>query len=134
MNADQDAIFVFESPEPAHVTVYPNLEWARESLESLDVAGDGYEPVFTATGRVIRVEPSDELFAELEMTEQVDHERLRYLLRGVRGPAHLANDPAAYAQEWIRLDDLDAQRPPLVPQRVWLWYRSKVRPATQRSS
>jgi len=44
VNVDQAAIFVFESAEPAHVTVYQNLDWARGSLESLDVASDGYEP------------------------------------------------------------------------------------------
>ncbi len=119
---------------PAHVTVYLNLEWGRESLESLDVAGDDYEPAFPATGRVIRVEPPDDLFAEFEMTDQVDLERLRSLLREVRGPARLANDPSAYAQEWMRLEDLDAERPTLVPQRVWSWCRTKDRPTRQRSS
>jgi len=63
-------IFVFDSPEPADVTVYPNLDWARESLESLDVAGDGYEPAFTATGQVVQVSPSDDLFATFEVTVQ----------------------------------------------------------------
>lgn len=126
VNPDQSPIFVFDSPEPAHVTVYPNLDWARESLESLDVSGDGCESAFTVTGRVVQVAPSGDLFASFEVTEQVAIERLRDLLRVVRGP-HLADDPLAYAHEWMRLDELDAQRPPLVPYRLWTWYRSKVR-------
>ena len=57
---------LFKSPDPQSVVVCRNLGWARESLESLDVVGNGYEPVFTATGRVVKVEPSDGLFARLE--------------------------------------------------------------------
>lgn len=134
MNPDQAAIFVFDSPEPAHVTVYPDLDGARESLESLDVTGDGYEPAFTATGQVIRLAPSEHLFATFEVTEQVDPERLQDLLRSARGPSHLADDPSAYAEEWMRLDELDAQRPPFVPQRVWSWYRSKRSASRKRGS
>ena len=76
-------IFVFDSPHSAHVVIYPNIEWARESLESLDVLGDGQEPAFTATGQVVRIEPSRRLFATLEPTEQHDLGRLRALLRQV---------------------------------------------------
>ena len=123
---DDAAIFVFESPQPSSVVVYPHLDWARESLENLDVAGDGYELAFTATGHVVKVEPTENLFAEFEVTDQIDLERLKTLLQRVRGPAHLANDPSAYAQEWMRREDLDAQRPPIL-QRVWAWCRSRGR-------
>ena len=125
VDPDQEAILVFDLLEPAQVVVYPDLDWARGSLESLDVAGDGSESAFMVTGRVVQVEPSDDLFALFTVSEQVDLKRLQDLLRAVRGPAYLADDPAAYAQEWLRLDELDAQRPPFVPQRIWAWYRDK---------
>ena len=44
MAADQELIFVFDAPKPTQVVVYPCLDWARESLASLDVLGDGHEP------------------------------------------------------------------------------------------
>jgi len=126
MNDDQSAIFFFDSADPTSVTVYQDLEWARGSLESLDVGGDGGEPAFTATGRVIRVEPSADLFATFEVTEQVDLERLQALLRQVRGPAELADHPSAYAQEWSRQEELDAQRPRFFLERLWSWYRRRT--------
>lgn len=132
VEANQDLIFVFDSPEPSHVTVYRSLEWARESLESLDVLGDGHEAAFRATGQFIRVEPSEDLFAAFEMTEQVDLERLTALLRQVRGSAHLADGPRAYAQEWIRQEYLDAERSPVVPEPVWSWYRRRIRSELRR--
>lgn len=126
MNDDQSAIFFFDSADPTSVTVYSNLEWARGSLESLDVGGDGGEPAFTVTGRIVRVEPSADLFATFKVTEQVDLDRLQALLRQVRGPAALADDPPAYAQEWTRLEELDAHRPPFFPERLWSWYRRRI--------
>ncbi len=132
MNLDQAAIFVLESPKPTSVIVYPNLDWARGSLDSLDVAGGGYELAFTATGQIVQVAPSDDLFARFEVTEQVGLNGFRPY-SGLQGPAHLADDPSAYAQEWMRLEDLDAERPPFVPQRVWSWYRSKVRTVPDRT-
>ena len=71
---------------------------------------------------VVQVQASDDLFALFTVWEQVDLQRLQELLRAVRDPAHLADDPAADAQEWLRLDELDARRPPFVPQRVWAWF------------
>lgn len=133
MEAEQDLVFVFGSPSPAHVTVYPSIEWAGESLESLDVLGGGHEPAFLATGQVVRVEPSDCLFATLELTDQIDLERLRALLKLVRGPGHLAEDPIRYATEWLRLDDLDARRPPVLPERIWSWYQQTFHSAPSRS-
>jgi hypothetical protein len=129
----RDAVFLFESPVPSAVIVYPDLAWARKSLESLDVAGDGSELAFTATGRVLRVEPSTDLFASWQETEEVDLERPETLLRSVPGPTHLASDPVSYAREWIRLDDREAERPPFVPRRFWSWYRSRISGATSRT-
>jgi hypothetical protein len=131
MHDYQSAIFVFDSLEPTSVTVYPDLEWARGSLESLDVGGDGGEPAFTVTGQIIRIEPSADLFARFEVTQQVDLKRLQALLRQVKGPAELADDPSAYAREWTRVEELDAQRPPFLPERVWSWYRRR---SSNRSS
>ncbi|HEX8507913.1 MAG TPA: hypothetical protein VF635_00225, partial [Propionibacteriaceae bacterium] len=85
MHDYRSAIFVFDSPKPTAVIVYPNREWARESLESLDVGGEGGELAFTAAGQVIRLEPSADLFASFEVTEQVDLARLRQLLQQVDG-------------------------------------------------
>jgi len=133
MSENRDPVFLFESPVPTVVIVYPDLAWARESLESLDVAGGGSELAFTATGRVLQVEPSKDLFASWQETDEVELERLRNLLRSVPGPKHLASDPVSYAREWTRLDDREAERPPFVPQRVWSWYRSKISDATSRA-
>ena len=133
MSEARDAVFLFESPVPTVVIVYPDLAWARESLESLDVTGGGSELAFTATGRVLRVEPSTDLFASWQETDEVDLERLEVLLRSVPGPTHLASDPISYAREWTRLDDREAERPPFVPQRVWSWYRSRISDATSRT-
>lgn len=38
-----------------------------------------------------------DLFAKFEVTEQVDLKRLQTLLRDVRGPSQLADNPSAYA-------------------------------------
>ena len=122
MDPERLAIFVFESPEPSTVVIYPDLDWARESLESQDAAGNGYEPAFTETGQVVDLAPTDDLFATLNLREQVDVVRLQGLLEKVHGPAHLANDPPAYAREWLRLDDLKSQQPPLTLRRLSAWY------------
>jgi len=105
--------------------IYPDLEWASESLESLGVASLRKEG-FTETGQVVLISESDDLFAIFELTDVFELDSLRSLLRDLNGPAHLADDPAAYAQGWLRLDALDARRPPFVPTRVWDWYRRHV--------
>lgn len=33
----------------------------------------------------------------------------------------------AYAREWRRLDYLDSDRPPFVPERLWSWYSKRFR-------
>jgi hypothetical protein len=125
------AVFVFDSGAPPLVTVYDSLESVRGLLESLDVDDDGSQPAFITEGRVVRLLPSSSVFADAQPTDEVDLERLRRLLREARGPAQFAEDPVGYAQEWRRLDELEAERPPFVPERVWSWYSGKFR-ARQR--
>jgi hypothetical protein len=111
------AVFLFHGDKPGLVMVYRDLEDAQASLESLDV---GERPrAFMEDGQVVRVTATDELFADWQLTDRLESELLRTMLQGVAGPAHLAGDPAAYAKEWLRQDDLDSRRPPLVPH--WLW-------------
>lgn len=129
MHPDRQAIFVFESPEPTTVVVYPDLDWARESLESQDVAGNGYEPAFTENGQIVELAPTDDLLAELDLREQVNLELLRSLLGKVHGPAHLADNPSADAREWLRLNDLESQQPLWTLRRLSAWYRDNVRRA-----
>ena len=104
-----DPIFVFEG-RPTLLMIYRSAEGARESLESLDVA-EG-QAAFTADGRVVDVRPTDGLFAQLVITKRRNLPRLRSLLKEVRGPAHLAEDPMAYAVEWLRIDEVAAEKPP----------------------
>jgi len=124
--ADRDQIFVFDVGAVLQVTVYDNLESVRRLVESLDVA-DGSQLAFTVGGHVVCLIPSDDVFADAQLTEEVDPEHLRNLLRQARGPAYLADDPTAYAREWRRLDYLESDRPPFVPQRVWSWYSTRFR-------
>lgn len=126
MAADKDQVFVFDAGAVLHVTVYDNLESVRRLVESLDVA-DGADLAFTAGGRVVRLLPSGDVFVDAQLTEEIDLERLRNLLRHAQGPAHLADDPVAYAREWRRLDYLESDRPPFVPERVWSWYSRRFR-------
>lgn len=124
--ADRDMVFVFDPGTVLHVTVHDNLESVRWLVESLDVA-DGSQLAFTVRGRVVRLLPTDDVFANAQLTDEVDLERLRGLLSRAQGPAHLADDPVAYAREWRRLDYLESDRPPFVPQRVWSWYSKRFR-------
>ena len=126
VTADKDQVFVFDAGAVLQVTIYDNLESARGLVESLDVA-DGSQLAFTVGGRVVRLLPSGDVFADAQLTEEVDLERLLSLLRQARGPAHLADDPVAYAREWRRLDYLESDRPPFVSQRVWSWYSTRFR-------
>ena len=126
MATDDDTVFVFDRGAVLQVTVYENLESVCGLVESLDVTDDS-QLAFTVTGRVVRLLPSTDIFADAQLTDEVDLERLRSLLRQARGPADLADDPVAYAREWRRLDCLDSNRPPFVPQRVWSWYSKRFR-------
>ena len=56
-----------------------------------------------------------------ELTEPYDLTRLKSLLRQVRGPSQLADDPAAYALEWRRIDDIEARWPSVLPNFVSRW-------------
>jgi hypothetical protein len=118
---ERQALFLFTDEEPSHVEIYPSVDWARESFESQDVAAY-QEQTFTETGQVFRVSESDDLFATFVPTDRVELDLLKKRLRDAEGPQHLADNPAAYAAEWLRLDDLDARRPPFVPVRLWDWY------------
>lgn len=125
-----DRVFVFDTGGPVpQVTVHDDLESVRRLVESLDVAA-GSMIAFTHDGRLVRLLPTDDLFAQAELTGDVDPERLRALLRTASGPAHLADDPVAYAWEWRRLDHLKSRRPPFVPSRVWSWYSTRFRART----
>ena len=112
------------------MTVHDNLESVTRLVESLDVA-DGSQLAFTVGGRIVRLLPTSDVFANAQLTAEVDLERLRSLLRHARGPTHLADDPVAYAQEWTprhgarrfaghiqewrRSDYLESHRPPVAP-------------------
>lgn len=74
MVEDRDAVFVFDSGALAHLTVYENLESARWLVESLDVADDGSQVAFTTAGRVVRLLPSGDVFADVQLTDEVDLE------------------------------------------------------------
>jgi hypothetical protein len=115
----RNAVFVFESGDPPVVDVYEDLEEASGSYESLDVPWAS--AAFLETGQVVTVMATDDVFASFHVTERFDLEELRSLLRRVAGPSHLADDPAAYAQELLRLDSLDVRRPPFIPR--WLYDR-----------
>lgn len=62
MASEQQAVFLFVDEEPSTVAIYPDLDWARESLESLDVASFR-DQAFTAAGQVVEVAESADLFA-----------------------------------------------------------------------
>ncbi len=124
MSGEGQPVFLFENREPSRVLIYRDLDWARGLLEGLDAA-TFREQGFTAAGQVVMVAATADLFARFELTDRVDLEQLKNLLRRVDGPQQLADDPAAYAEEWLRLDDLDARRPPFVPRRLCDWYRER---------
>lgn len=107
-----EPVFVFDDP-PTVLAVYASLEEAGESLESLDAVED--QVAFTATGQVVEVAATGDLFARLEPTGRHDLAWLTALLRRAVGPAHLADDPIAYAEEWWRVDDIEAGRLPFLP-------------------
>jgi hypothetical protein len=125
VSSRREAVFLFVDEDPPQVVIYPDLEWASASLESLDVASLREEG-FTETGQVVLISESEDLFANFQLTDAFRLDSLRSLLRDLNGPTQLAEDPAAYAQEWLRLDALDARRPPFVPTRLWDWYRGHV--------
>jgi hypothetical protein len=117
--SEQQAVFIFENSNPPVVDIYEDLEQARGSFESMDVPS--VSEAFLETGQVVTVVPSDDIFATFHPTERFELERLQSLLRRVAGPTHLADDPSAYAREWLRTDDLDSRRPPFIPR--WLYDR-----------
>lgn len=98
------------------LSIYDNLESACGLIESFDVA-DGSQLGFTVGGRVVGLLPPSDLFADTQLTEEVDLERLRSLLLQARGPAYLADDPVAYARGWRRSDYHESHHPPFMPQR-----------------
>ena len=79
-----EPVFVFDDP-PNVLVVYPSLDAARQSVESLDVSEK--QEAFTATGQVVRVTPTGDILAALELTEARDQNRLTQLLRRAWGPA-----------------------------------------------
>ncbi len=115
-------VFVFDDP-PSLLEVYESIEEARESVESLDVTAE-QQLAFTAAGQVIEVAPALDrgLWAHLELTDRYDLTRLKSLLREAHGPAHLADDPIAYAEEWWHLDDIRSRLPPLLPSAAHNWW------------
>lgn len=123
-SSGQQAVFLFVDEEPSTVAIYPDLDWARESLESEDVASFK-DQAFTADGQVVEVTESGNLFATLTLTDRFEPDLLRVLLAAVDGPRHLANNPATYAHEWLRLDRIDAERPPFLPPAVWNWLKRR---------
>ncbi len=118
------AIFMFFDDSPGGLVVYPGLSHARESIESLDVTGD--QEAYTEAGQGVSVTATNDLFAEVSLTENHDLPRLQHLLRGSRGPAKLGHDPLAYAEEWWRLDEMESRRPFFVPQRLFQWLRTRT--------
>lgn len=117
-----EPVFVFDDP-PTLLVVYASLKEARESVESVDVGE--HQEAFTATGQLVDVTATEDLFARLELGERHDRARLVALLREADGPAYLADDPIAYAQEWRRVDDAEARRPPFLPTFVSRWLGRK---------
>ena len=113
-----EPVFVFDDP-PSLLVVYESLDQARGSVESLDVTEE--QIAFTAAGRVIEVASVENLWAHLALTDRYDLPRLKALLRRADGPAHLADDPTAYAKEWWRLDEFRSSLPPFLPAAVHHW-------------
>ena len=64
---------------------------------------------------MVNLVATDDLFARLDPTERYDKARLAAQLRQAHAPDHLADDPIAYADEWWRIDDLEAWRSPCLP-------------------
>jgi hypothetical protein len=57
MDTEQQAVFLFVDEDPSAVAIYPDLDWARGSLESLDVASFRNQ-AFLATGQVVELADS----------------------------------------------------------------------------
>jgi hypothetical protein len=117
--SEREALFVFENGDLPVVDIYEDLEEASGSFESLDVPS--VWAAFLETGQVVTVTATNDVFASFHVTERFELEELRTLLRRVAGPSHLADDPVAYAQELLRLDELDSHWPPFLPR--WLYDR-----------
>lgn len=73
---ERHALFLFTDEQPSHVQIYPNLQWAKESLESQDVAAFQKE-AFTETGQVVRLSESEELFAKFDPTDRIEVDHLK---------------------------------------------------------
>jgi hypothetical protein len=103
---DIKAVFVFELEGPVFVSA--SVDDAAAEMEGIDVAFGSYTHAFTDTGQVISISNDADL-AVLTLTGVSDLQQLKNLLRQARGPSDLADDPLAYANEWLRLEERDRQ-------------------------
>lgn len=97
-------VFLFVDEDPSAVAIYPDLDWARGSLESLDVASFRNQ-AFLATGQVVELADSGDC-SQLSLSPiGFELDLLKGHLKFANGPKHLPDDPAAYPREWLRLTD-----------------------------
>ncbi len=93
MDSADERVLVFE--DGGYAYVFDDLRMASEFAESIDVVDDLYVGAFRADGRVIRIVPTDDIYADLELTEAYDLPALNALVRGCRVPRYRAGENIA---------------------------------------
>lgn len=83
-------VLVFE--EGGFAYVWAELEDAQDHVESIDVEDGHYVGAFRSDGRVVRIVPTADVYAELELTGEYDLPAVTALVQACRYPACLVRE------------------------------------------
>lgn len=116
MNSPHERVLVFE--EGGFTYVWDDLVDAQDCVESVDVKDGYYVGAFRADGRVVRIVPTADAYAELELTAEYDLPALTALVRTCRYPGYLAGESVAeFAERY--LEDRRGPRDPKLLGKLW---------------
>ena len=118
MDSADDRVLIFE--EGGYVYVFDDLLAASGFAESIDVVDGWYVGAFQGDGRVIRILATDDVYADLELTDEYDLPGLNALVQGCRFPPYRQGENVAEFTDRY----LEAERRPGEPWSLGrLWAR-----------